>query len=70
VLKTVPPHVLTTWRARYLLEPWDWENRMALAKAKYEPPDFIQALIDAEKKIKRRPLTGAEVRRRMERSQR
>ena len=45
---------------------------MALAKAKYEPPEFIQALIDAEKKkkkIKRRPLTGAEVRRRMERGQ-
>ena len=68
VLDNVPPHVLTTWRARYLIEPWDMENRMTLAKIKYEPPEFIQDLIKAEKKKhppRRRMMTSAEFRRKL-----
>ena len=45
---------MTYWHARYLLQPWDWQNVVALAKSKYEAPDF-----DPEKKkTGRRRLSG------------
>lgn len=39
-----PAHRFTHWRARFLMEPPDAANQMALAKAKYEPPKWVQGL--------------------------
>ena len=35
----MPPRIFNYWQARYLLEPWDMENKRSIAKAKYKPPE-------------------------------
>ena len=36
-----PESLLNYWQARYLMEPWDAENRLALLKMKHEPPTWL-----------------------------
>ena len=40
ILDEWPESMVTYWQARYLLEPWDAENRKALTECKYKAPDF------------------------------
>jgi len=52
ILTDWPPSLFEFWRARYLVEPWDMDNKLALAKVKYKPPQFGPP--------KRRRLDGTE----------
>ena len=71
----MPPHVLATWQVRYLAEPWDEANRKALAWLKYEPPGWLQKMLDDQAKREKarrgkKYMTADDIRRQYERSQR
>jgi hypothetical protein len=70
----VPPHVLVTWQARYLISPWDGQNLKALAQIEYEPPEWLQDMLEDQKKREKKRrgkkyLSGKDIRRQLERSQ-
>lgn len=54
-----PAHVFEHWRARFLIEPPDAANRMALGRMKYEPPEFIQKMMKAHERVQRRRKIGS-----------
>jgi hypothetical protein len=43
LLDDMPERLLTYWQAWYLLEPWDWANKKALADSGYRPPRELTA---------------------------
>jgi hypothetical protein len=74
ILENVPPHVLTTWQARYAMAPWDAANLNSLGQIKYEPPDWVQEMVDRQRqrekaRSKKKGLSGREIMRRYKRSQ-
>ncbi len=46
-----PAHIFKHWQARFLMEPWDVQNRMAIAKCKIEPPTWVKGMIRDQEKI-------------------
>lgn len=53
-----PRHRFLMWQARFLIEPPDASNRMALARAKYEAPAWVQSMIKAQERIQKRRKIG------------
>ena len=46
-----PTHIFKHWQARFLMEPWDVQNRMAIAKGKVEPPGWVKGMIRDQERI-------------------
>jgi HAMP domain-containing protein len=57
ILRDMPERVRKTWMARYLIEPWDAANRVALGKMQHKPPTWIRAMIakNGKRQKKARP---------------
>ena len=56
ILEEWPERLVTHWRAVYDKEPWDAQNRRALAECKYMAPDYNVP----GKQMKRRRMNGTE----------
>jgi len=67
ILEHVPPHMLATWEAFWLINPWDGANRKALGQTEYKPPPWLRKMIADQQRIQKarapkRFLTGDEMR--------
>ena len=74
ILENVPPHMMTHWQARFLITPPDAANRKALGQMKYEPPGWVQDMLEKQRRRekarsgKKKYLTGRDILRQFKRS--
>ena len=73
LLAEMPRRVFLMWQAKYLLEPWDGSNRLALGKIGFKPPAWARVMVDEHERRQKRTrkpqyMTNAEVRLKMKES--